>query len=710
MNAMEDVGRPVEAGSARLLIVEDDGIVAMDLRRSLESLGYQVVDTIRKGDWAVKAVREHGPDLVLMDIRLAGSVDGVEAGEEIGQELGVPVVYLTAYADDDTRARVHETGPYGYLVKPYTNRDLQTAVEVALLRARMERRLRESERRFRQMAETVEEVFWLRDPGCEEMLYVSPAFETIWGRPCQAVYEDPRSWIEAIHPEDRGRIETRIVDPETSKFEEEYRVVRPDGEERWVHDQGVPVFDDDGDVYRMAGVTRDITERKRFEEQLQHRALHDYLTGLPNRALFRDRLEHAVERTERKGENLAVVFLDLKRFKVVNDSLGHDAGDHVLKEVARRLEAVVRGQDTVARIGGDEFTILLEDVETAPDAGEVADRLVSVFQQPVSLETQDIPIDASIGIAMLGEGEAPPPGSSDLIRWADAAMYRSKKLPGTRYVVADQSERDSRDARLERENRLRNALQEERIRTVYQPIYSVETGRIRAVEALARWHEPGLGEIPPGAFIPVAEETGLIIQLGKQQLKRACAGFRERWGLDRRGPDSSLRLHVNLSARQLEDPDLVERTTRILEETDLPPSLLCLEITESAAMRKPETVGKLKEIGIEMAIDDFGTRYSTLSQLRRLRVDALKIDRTFVAGLTANVEDRAIVETILTLGRSLGLRIVAEGIETADQLRSLQELGCDEAQGYHLARPQSPEELRSLLDPEKGDAPPEHGK
>lgn len=830
MNAVNEAGERGDVQPPRLLVVEDDAIVAMDIKRSLEEMGYGVVDTIRRGDWAVQAVREHTPDLVLMDIRLDGEMDGVEAGQAIGDDLGVPVVYLTAYADDETRSRVRSAHPYGYVVKPYSDRDLQTAVEVALVRARMEDRLQEeraqlservkeqsclydvsrllhddehplrdrlqrvveripdgwqhpdhavaririgddvyrsgslpegaetltapvdaddeeigslevgyregtgqkdigpflseerrlldqiadrlaveisrtrSRRRFRQMAESVEEVFWLRDPACEEMLYLSPAFETIWGRPPSDVYRDPQLWLEAIHPDDRDRIRKRVLE-EDHEFDEEYRIVRPSGEERWVRDRAFPVRDENGEVYRVAGVATDVTERKEFEEQLQHRALHDHLTGLPNRALFLDRLEHALKRCERTGGNLAVVFLDLKRFKVVNDSLGHDAGDQVLKEVARRFESVVRGQDTVARIGGDEFTVLLEDVDDRRDAGEAADRLVGAFQEPIRLETGVIPMDASIGIAMLADAEEPPEEASDLVRWADEAMYRSEKLPGTRYVFADGGERQSPRARLERETGLRDALRDGQIRTVFQPIYSTDTGRIRGIEALARWEDPDRGTIPPEAFIPLAEETGLIVPLGEQQLEHACAELMDMDGeLEGAGdPGAPLRLHVNLSARQVEDPEVVDRTTRVLENTGFPPSRLCLEITESAAMRRPEVMGELKAVGLDLAIDDFGTRYSTLSQLRRLPVDALKLDKTFVAGLPDSEKDRAIVETVLTLGRSLNLGVIAEGIENEEQLALLRERGCHEAQGFYLARPQPLGSLHSLLTDEAGD-------
>jgi diguanylate cyclase (GGDEF)-like protein/PAS domain S-box-containing protein len=849
MNQADQANAAAPPPSVRLLVVEDDGVVARDVERSLEEMGYEVADVVPKGEWALEAAREHRPDMVLMDIRLAGDMDGVEAGSRILEELDVPVVYLTAYADDETRSRVRDTTPFGYVVKPFTDRDLRTTVEVALIRHRLETELeverarlaervkeqsclydvsrllhaddralderlqavverlprgwqypeitvarlrldgrsyrsgpfpdsdgtlrapvtvdgepvgevevayreerppedvgpflaeesrlldevaervsseigririerekrearRESERQRRTLSRILETaaegivladadgVFRYANPAAEEILGVDAG--EIEGRAC----DDPEWEVDAP---DGGPFPTerlpvgRALRGADSVRGTEYGLVRPDGSRVVVSVNAEPIVDADGELSGVVASIRDVTDKKEFEAQLQERALHDYLTGLPNRALLHDRLDHALDRAERVGEALAVLFVDLKRFKLVNDSLGHDAGDQVLEEVAARLDDAVRGPDTVARVGGDEFVVLLEDVVGEADAVEVAQRLVEVFGTPIPVDDREVAMEASVGVIVHEGGRGEEMDGSELVRRADAAMYRAKERPGTHYAVADPAAEPAPSARLEREARLREALEEGGIRTVYQPIYAVGSGGIRGVEALARWNDPDLGEVPPGTFIPIAEETGLILRLGQQQLERACSQLLEDgFGGPGGGP---LRLHVNLSARQLDDPDVVKRTRRILESTGFPPERLCLEITESAAVRQPETVERLKEVGVGLAIDDFGTRYSTLSQVRRLRVDALKIDRTFIDGLPDDEKDRAIVETILTLGRSLGLSVVAEGIESDDQLRVLRELGCDEAQGFHLARPCPPEELRGLLATEvDGDA------
>lgn len=690
---------PKRAQAPRVLVVEDDVIVAEDIRLTVEDLGYRVLDVCERGEWAVESARSHGPDLVLMDVRLAGKMDGVEAGEAIYRELDIPVVYLTAYADEETLERARQSGPFGYLVKPFSDRGIQTAIEVALVRHRMERRLRASEQRFRQMAEAIEEVVYLWDISADppRLLYVSPAFEAIWGRPVEELYEDPSLWRESILEEDRARIGPTAAARPGSAVDTEYRIRRPDGEVRWIRDRSFPVREEEaGETTRVSGVAGDVTERKRFEAQLEHQALHDYLTGLPNRALFRDRLEHALERAERTGERLAVLFADLRRFKVVNDSLGHDAGDRLLQEVARRFETAVRDEDTVARVGGDEFTVLLEALEEDEEALGVVRRIAAGLGEPVTLEDRDVTVEVSVGVALHRGGEERAPGPSDLVRRADHAMYRAKETPGTAWVVADPDDDAPAPARLERESRLREALETGGVTTVYQPIFRTGSGTIHGVEALARWTDPELGEVPPDVFIPLAEDTGLIVRLWERQMQEACGLVLAGGAADGPGGEP-IRLHVNLSAVQLGDPKLVDRTRRLLEDTGFPPGRLWLEITESAAMQKPDTLDRLHDLGVRLVIDDFGTRYSTLARLRRLPIDGLKIDRTFVGGLPEDPEDRAIVETVLTLGETLGLEIVAEGIETTAQLDLLRELGCGLAQGHHLGRPVPAEELPGLL-------------
>jgi diguanylate cyclase (GGDEF)-like protein len=427
---------------------------------------------------------------------------------------------------------------------------------------------------------------------------------------------------------------------------------------------------------------------ERTREHMTFQALHDPLTGLPNRTLFVDRLAIALARARRSGALGAVLFLDLDRFKVVNDSLGHHAGDEVLLAVAARLDEVLRVNDTAARFGGDEFTVLAEDFADEADVLELAERVAGAFAAPMAVAGRELALSASIGVALMGGAETP----EDLLRDADAAMYRAKERGRDRIEVFDETLRERVTKRLELENDLRRAISGGELRTHYQPKVRIDTREIVGVEALVRWEHPERGLVPPGDFIPLAEETGLIIDLGAWVLRDACS----------RAASWDVTVSVNLSRRQLGQEDLLELVAATLAETGLPAERLCLEITESTVMRDPErsleTLRALKALGVALAIDDFGVGYSSLSQLKHLPpVDLLKIDKSFVDNLASGVEDRAIVTAILSLAGAYGMTSVAEGVEDADQVAALEALGCELAQGFLFARPQPPEAVDRLL-------------
>jgi diguanylate cyclase (GGDEF)-like protein len=437
----------------------------------------------------------------------------------------------------------------------------------------------------------------------------------------------------------------------------------------------------------VLAIVRNYTERKILERQLAHQAFHDALTGLPNRALFSDRLEHALTRATRRGVLVAVLFLDLDRFKVVNDSLGHDVGDQLLAAVADLLRSCVRSGDTVARLGGDEFTVLLEDLATPADASHVAERIMAAMQAPFQLAGHEVCVSASLGIA-LSAGKASTP--EDLLRDADAALYRAKARGRGRCELFDAPMRAQAMARLEIETGLR---------VHYQPMVELGTGRVAGVEALARWQHPTRGFVPPSDFIALAEESSLILPLSRWVLFESCRQASE-W--HRRYPNRPpLTVSVNLSVRQFQHPALVDEVAEALRETALPPGCLSLEITESMMMEAAEATSvilrDLKALGVRLAIDDFGTGYSSLGYLKRFPVDTLKIDRTFVAGLGQDPEDTAIVHAVIRLAHTLGLAVTAEGVETAAQRDDLRATGCELGQGYYFAKPLPPESLEALL-------------
>ncbi len=567
-------------------------------------------------------------------------------------------------------------------------------------RIRTERALRESEERYALAARGANDGLW--DWNLEtNTIYYSPRWKAMLGYGGGEIGEAPDDWLRRVHPEDavrvRGELDGHARSP-SPHFESEHRILHKDGSYRWVLCRGVAERDGLGKASRMAGSLTDISDRKWAEERLMHDALHDVLTGLPNRALFMTLLERALGRLKRRGDHpFAVLFLDVDRFKVVNDSLGHMVGDQFLIEVARRLLRCVRPGDTVARLGGDEFTVLLEDIGDRADATHIAERIQADFATPIQVGANEVYTSASIGIA---HGDPQYQRAEELLRDADTAMYRAKSHGRARHEIFDAAMHDRAVRELQLETDLRHALERRQFTLAYQPIVSGTTARIVGLEALLRWHHPEHGLIAPSEFIRVAEETGLINAIGRWVLWEACrqvGAWQELVPLVER----PLPVSVNLSARQFGDPALVETIADALAVTGLVPGSLRLEITESVLMDHAEAnvrlLTQLKRLGVEIEVDDFGTGYSSLGYLHRFRLDALKIDRSFVGRLEVDPENREIVKTIVTLARNLNMAVVAEGVETEGQRAYLRELGCDFMQGYLFAGPLEPADIETLL-------------
>jgi diguanylate cyclase (GGDEF)-like protein/PAS domain S-box-containing protein len=559
--------------------------------------------------------------------------------------------------------------------------------------------LRESEERYALAARGANDGLWDWDLRSNQ-IYFSPRWKAMLGYEESEVGNSPDEWFRRVHPEDLEQVNLDIsahLEGLNPHFGSEHRVQHKDGTYRWVLCRGLAVRDADGVAYRMAGSQTDITDRKRAEEQLIHDAFHDALTGLPNRALFMDRLSLAVERAKRSQDHLfAVLFLDLDRFKLVNDSLGHTLGDQLLITVARRLKTCLRTVDTAARLGGDEFVILLDDIEDAGSATRVAERVLEVLALPSDLNGHEAFITASIGIVLSETGYE---RADDILRDTDIAMYRAKALGRARYVVFDAAMRATALARMDLETGLRRAFDRHEFRLYYQPIVSLATGRIAGLEALLRWQHPERGLIAPAEFIPVAEETELILPIGLWVLREACRQMHQWQTKYPAGPP--LTISVNLSSKQVTQPDLPAQVEQILAETGLDARSLVLEVTESAIMDDAEianaVLSELKAMGIQVQMDDFGTGYSSLSYLHQLPIDAIKVDHSFISTMNGNSDNSYLVPTIIALAHDLGMETVAEGIETADQLAQLGKLGCEWGQGYYLFRPLDSESAEALI-------------
>jgi diguanylate cyclase (GGDEF)-like protein/PAS domain S-box-containing protein len=694
---------------ARILVVEDEAIVALDIKERLESLGYAVVATVVSGEQALQKAEALGPDLVLMDIKLQGKMDGIQAADIIRTTFKLPVIFLTAFADEPTLQRARVTEAFGYILKPFEERELSVNIEMALYKHQMECKLRESEERYHLAIQGANDGLWDWNLKTGDIFY-SQRWKEMLGFSADEIGNGSEAWFQLIHPEDAERFKLDLSNHFaglTPHFQIEYRLLTKKDGYRWVLTRGLAIRDADTVPYRMAGSLSDVTERKRAEQQLLHDAFHDVLTGLPNRALFLDRLQRALERSKRyEKEDFAVLFLDLDRFKVVNDSLGHQIGDQLLVALSERLKKLLRSSDTLARLGGDEFVMLLESLGDPIDSTQISERIQEDLKQPFQLAGQPVIISASIGI-VAGAPDYERP--EDILRDADIAMYRAKSAGKARYAVFDTDLRERAMTRLALEGDLRVALGRNEFEVFYQPVLSLATGKITGFEALLRWFHPIRGLISPADFIPLAEETGLILPIGRWVLNKAC---RQLAAWQAQFPnDPPLTMSVNISGRQFAQPALLEQIQQVLGETGLDPRTLKLEITESLLMDNSKAaianLHKLRQMGVALLIDDFGTGYSSLGYVQHFPIDSIKIDRIFVSQMHANDNPSGIVRTILQLAQELGLDTIAEGIETEEQLGLLTKLDCMYGQGWLFSKALSSEKIEVLLDKAFTDNQPE---
>ncbi len=564
---------------------------------------------------------------------------------------------------------------------------LQQEVSTGTRRLMMtERALQNSEEKFDQVLESSLDGYWDWDLASDQ-LYLSPRWKEQIGFSDDELPNSFESWQSRLHPDERDEVIRKLhayLNKPWGSWEEEFRLQHKNGTYRWIQARAKPTFDAKEQVVRLTGVHIDVTERVIAESRANYLAYHDSLTDLPNRLLFNDRVDHAIAQAKRNTTRLSILFFDLDRFKHINDSLGHPAGDRVLTQVATRLRSAVREEDTLARLGGDEFAVLIENVERAQSLALVAEKLLACFKEPFEEEGHEFFLNASIGISVFPrDGET----TATLLKNADAAMYKAKNSGRGSFQFYTEELTNNAYHHFTLENGLRQALLNDQFEVHYQAKVNLQSGQLVGAEALIRWHHPDLGYIPPDDFIPVAEESGLIQEIGEWVLINTCRDARE-WS-DREIDFGHVA--VNLSGVQLQDASFVASVKRVLEEVGLDAHHLELEVTENFLMRDAEASARylhdLRQLGLSIAIDDFGTGYSSLAHLTRFPINKLKIDRSFVKNICRDPQSLEISRTIISLGHTLDMQVVAEGIEEENQLEFLRREGCDEGQGFYLSKP-----------------------
>lgn len=694
----------------RILVADDDVTIRILARAALEKAGF-IVEEAGDGNEAIAAFAQSLPDFILLDVLMPGA-DGFMVCREVRSHREgkyTPVLMMTGRDDIESIGMAYEAGATEFVSKPINWHLLVHRIHYMIRASQTVYDLRESELRLRSAQRIARFGSWNWDIStskvhCSEELYrildVDPA--TI-----EISYE---TFVNFIHPQDKERI-TQIIDAAVAArqpFSVDHKILLANGRERFVNTEAEMVLDRDGGLVRITGTMQDITARKEAEEQINFLALYDSLTSLPNRMLFRDRLEQALGQAARHNKLLAVMFLDLDHFKDVNDSLGHKVGDDLLQKVAQRLQSRVRKTDTIARLGGDEFTLFLQDMEAMETLYNVAQKIVDSFGEPFLLEGEKVFISASIGIAIYpSDGETP----DDLLRQADAAMYHAKEQGRNQYQIFSAAMQIKADARFSLQNELRRALERNEFVLHYQPKFDTGTGKLTGMEALLRWQHPEKGTLAPGDFLPLAESMGLMIPLGEWILLEAC-----RQNMAWQAMGHVLKVAVNLSLVQFKKSNITALVRRILESTGMDPHLLEIEITERTLMQicnpvmeaadsekiwvspretyqsdkdRETPVWPLEEIqkmGVTIALDNFGTGYSSLNYLSNFPVDVLKIDRSFVRSINPRQEN-AIIMAIIAISNELGIKVVAEGVETDVQRQYLLQQGCHEVQGYLLGKP-----------------------
>ncbi len=704
--------------SGFVLIVDDTPTNLAVISEALSDAGFETA-VATSGERALKQIDRRSPDLILLDVMMPG-IDGFELcrrlkADPLHQE--VPIIFMTALADVNSKVQGFELGAVDYITKPFQEREVLARVGTHLNLKATQEKLKQSEARLETILNSLDEIVWSAKLQPFQFIHINPVVEKVCGIPAQTLLENSAPWLNNIHPEDLERITQLFLNPQhQQRIVAEYRLKDAQGEIRWLKTKAKIRFCENQQQFIADGITHDISERKQAESQLHYTACHDDLTGLVNRSYFIQAVDQVL--TQQTQERFAVLFIDLDRFKTVNDSLGHHRGDQLLIKIAKILSQSVRPVDVVARLGGDEFTILLRNLCDDDEVQVIIGRLQQKLETSFELdENITVAMSASIGVVV---GSSKYSSALDLLRDADIAMYQAKKLGKACHQLFSEDMYETALKKINLEKDMRLALrhcQEHRSELTvgevegagsnqaqepsgsklefmlyYQPIFALSHLALIGFEALARWHHPTMGMISPAEFIPLAEETGLIVPMGEEILRQALAQLQD-W--QTRYPSwSKLTMSINLSSRQLQDPDFLAMVDQAVLDYGIHPSSIKLEITESLLMQGGEAgfaiLNELRARGFSLSLDDFGTGYSSLSYLHRFPINTLKIDRSFVQKLEPGVSSFEIVRTITELARSLRMDVIAEGVETTQQSDHLKSLDCEMVQGYFFSKPLAP--------------------
>ncbi|MDB9525135.1 EAL domain-containing protein [Oscillatoria sp. CS-180] len=713
------------ASQGEILIVDTCAENCSFLCQTLKSHRYKV-RFANSGEAALKALDSALPHIILLDIH-APVLNGYEVCQQIkadSKTQHIPILFISDSDKAFDRIRAFKIGGVDYITKPFQIEEIlvriRNQIELQLARKRldelnneleqrvvqrtlqlqaMHNRLRASEARLESILDTLQDIVWSASVQPFQILYLNPAAARIYQRPLEDFSRNSMLWFDIIHPDDRLEVvESMNTITIRGNIDIEYRVLLPEGGTCWVRNRSHIVVGESNSVsVRVEGIITDISDRKRAEKQLIHDALHDGLTQLPNRTLFVDRLETSLARQRRSPSyGFAVLFLDLDRFKVVNDSLGHAAGDQLLIEVADRLLNCVRAGDTVARLGGDEFTILLDEVTETSAVINCVKKIQAELNSPVEINGNTVHTGSSIGIVMATQAYKTGP---DLLRDADIAMYRAKENHRAGYELFDQAMHAQTMRRMKLENDLHISLKRHEFELRYQPIIALKDEQVVGFEALVRWQNPDEGIVRPDEFIHIAEEIGLIVPLGNWIFESACRQLKQWQLIDPKY--GNLKINVNIASQQLRDPHLIKTLDYVLNDIGLSGHCIRMEITESVLVEKTEStieiLNQIRQRGVHISIDDFGTGYSSLSYLSRLPINNLKIDKSFVSRMHLEVDSLEIVRTITTLAQTLDMDVTAEGIELDIQLYLLKELNCEFGQGYYFSKPMTATAVEALL-------------